>query len=528
MRRASEKSLANTLYQHLQMRYLLLFFCAIFFSLKSYSGSSPEVVTASLINNDSLYYFMQVLTSDSLQGRETGQPGQKKAARFIADQFLRFGLTPATPTGFQEHPLSSRANEGKNLVIGETKLVYRKDFFVLESEIDTLYHFDSLYCTTLNAEIEHAADDHSLKPIQRNRLTAMPIVFIPSMTIAEAFDVFTTTNRRFYESVYNSLEGLPLLFIVDDLDSLQQFLLQEKNKKSPLYISISQREKPVYWISIKAAEAIFPSYSKLSARKKKSLIGNFVKTEIQLPVFSDAKQLIGENVPFVLRGISKPDELVALTAHYDHLGLHNDTVFYGADDDASGTACVLELARVFSLAAENGNKPFRSILFMPVSGEEKGLLGSRYYSQHPLFPLKNTIANVNIDMIGRVDPEHDSAGVRNYIYVIGADKLSTELHDINEAANTDHIQMVLDYRYNVPGEPNRFYFRSDHYNFAKNGVPAIFYFNGKHDDYHKSTDTLEKIDFEAMGLRTRLIFHTVWELANRPQRIVVNRKNNME
>ena len=162
------------------------------------------------------------------------------------------------------------------------------------------------------------------------------------------------------------------------------------------------------------------------------------------------------------------------------------------------------------------------------SSDLKGLLGSKHYVDHPVFPLKNTVADVNIDMIGRIDPLHDSLGNRNYIYVIGSDKLSSDLHDINEAANTDYVHLDLDYRYNVPGEPNRFYFRSDHYNFAKNKIPSIFYFNGKHPDYHKPTDTIEKIDFEALKNRTTLVFHTVWELANRKKRIRVNRKNTLE
>lgn len=508
------------------MRRLFLTFLLLQFFSVAQANSSAETRTATLISKDTMRYFMQVLTSDSLQGRETGKPGQKKAARFIADQFLRFGLTPATPTGFQEHPLSSRANEGKNLVFGETKLVYRKDFFTAEAAIDTLLSFDSLYFTTLEREGIRMEDRRSLKPVSLNDKVKSAVCLMASGSSFSSFDLFSSTG--FNDNVKKSVDELPLLIIVENIDSLINRMLFEKQTGTALYAYVASRKQPVYWISIKAADALFPGFSKMSVKKRNKLPDGFIKTKVELPLFTDAVELIGENVPFILRGSNKPEELVALTAHYDHLGIHNDTVFYGADDDASGTSCVLELARVLSLAAANGDRPYRSILFMPVSGEEKGLLGSRYYSQHPLFPLKNTIANVNIDMIGRIDPEHDSSGVKNYIYVIGADKLSTELHDINEAANADHVNMVLDYRFNVPGEPNRFYFRSDHYNFAKNGVPAIFYFNGKHQDYHKSTDTIDKIDFEAMELRTRLVFHTVWELSNRQERIRVNRKNNME
>jgi Zn-dependent M28 family amino/carboxypeptidase len=156
---------------------------------------------------------------------------------------------------------------------------------------------------------------------------------------------------------------------------------------------------------------------------------------------------------------------------------------------------------------------------MPVSGEEKGLLGSSYYSQHPIFPLKNTVADLNIDMIGRIDSLHTNG---NYIYLIGGDRLSTELHQVSETVNKQCCQLELDYRYNSPNDPNRFYYRSDHYNFAKHNIPVIFYFNGVHRDYHQATDTKEKIDYNKMEKITNLVFFTAWELANRPERIQVN------
>jgi len=161
-----------------------------------------------------------------------------------------------------------------------------------------------------------------------------------------------------------------------------------------------------------------------------------------------------------------------------------------------------------------------------VSGEEKGLLGSEYYSDNPIFPLENTVANLNIDMIGRVDEAHKDDP--NYIYLIGSDKLSTELHTISEDANKMYTNVALDYTYNHPDDPNRFYYRSDHYNFAKNGIPVIFYFSGVHEDYHQPTDTPDKIMHEKMEPIVRLVFHTAWELSNREQRIVVDVENDFE
>ena len=160
---------------------------------------------------------------------------------------------------------------------------------------------------------------------------------------------------------------------------------------------------------------------------------------------------------------------------------------------------------------------------MTVTGEEKGLLGSRYYTDSdPVFPLKNTVANLNIDMVGRVDDAHSENS--GYVYLIGSDKLSQELHDLSENVNKTYTNLELDYTYNDENDPNRFYYRSDHYNFAKNNIPIIFYFNGTHADYHKPTDTVEKIDFETMESRARLVFHTGWEIANRAERIKVDKK----
>ena len=168
------------------------------------------------------------------------------------------------------------------------------------------------------------------------------------------------------------------------------------------------------------------------------------------------------------------------------------------------------------IAKKEGYGPRRSILIMPVSGEEKGLLGSKYYTDNPIYPLNNTIANLNIDMIGRLDDWHNTG---DYVYLIGSDRLSYDLHNINEEINSNYTKLELDYKYNDEDDPNRYYYRSDHYNFAKNKIPVIFYFNGVHEDYHRPSDTIEKLDFNKIKKISKLIFLTAWELANREERI---------
>ena len=229
-----------------------------------------------------------------------------------------------------------------------------------------------------------------------------------------------------------------------------------------------------------------------------------------------------ENVVAIIEGKTKPEEYIVISSHLDHEGIKNGEIYNGADDDGSGTVALLEIAEAFQAAAAEGNGPARSVIFLHVSGEEKGLLGSRYYTDNPLYPLASTVANLNIDMVGRTDPKRESNN-RNYVYLIGTDRLSSELHEISEQANEATVKMELDYTYNAADDPNRFYFRSDHYNFAKNNIPVIFYFNGTHADYHKPTDTVEKIEYDLLAQRAQLVFYTAWELANRDQRILVDK-----
>jgi len=229
-----------------------------------------------------------------------------------------------------------------------------------------------------------------------------------------------------------------------------------------------------------------------------------------------------ENVVAYIKGSEKPDEFIVISAHYDHEGIKGNKIYNGADDDASGTSAVLQIAEAFQKAVKDGHGPKRSIVFLNVTGEEAGLFGSLYYTENPIFPLANTIVNLNIDMIGRVDKKHESNP--EFVYLIGADKLSRELHELSEAMNDKYLDLTLDYTYNDENDPNRFYYRSDHYNFAKNNIPIIFYFNGVHKDYHRSTDTADKIRYDLLQKRTQLVFYTAWEIANRDNRLALDKK----
>jgi Zn-dependent M28 family amino/carboxypeptidase len=251
-----------------------------------------------------------------------------------------------------------------------------------------------------------------------------------------------------------------------------------------------------------------------------------VKTSVQASILSKVSNVKADNVMGLLEGTDLKDEIVVVSGHYDHIGLTTegtDKVNNGADDDGSGTTGVLEMAQAFTKAKAEGHGPRRSILFLTVCGEEKGLLGSEWYSESPIFPLAKTVTNLNIDMIGRVDPAHKDNP--DYVYLIGSDKLSSDLHKISEYTNATYTRLTIDYKYNDPNDPDRIYYRSDHYNFAKHGIPIIFYFNGIHEDYHKPSDEVSKINFEMLAKRARLVFFTAWDIANRDKAPVVDVKN---
>ena len=271
----------------------------------------------------------------------------------------------------------------------------------------------------------------------------------------------------------------------------------------------------------KAGKYLIEQYQKMGVSHPKSMSSYYQTIPTEALMGRRGSLPESENILAFIEGSEKPQEIIVVSAHYDHVGMSNGEIYNGADDDGSGTVALLEMAQAFQLAKKSGNGPKRSILFLHVTGEEHGLLGSKYYADHPIFPMANTVANLNIDMIGRCDPGNCG---KDYVYVIGSEMLSTDLKKINEAANKQTVNLELNYKYDDPNDKDRLYYRSDHYNFAKNGIPVIFYFDGIHEDYHKPSDTPDKIDYVSLQKRTQLVFATAWELANRKDRIIVDKK----
>ncbi|WP_298536966.1 M28 family peptidase [uncultured Algibacter sp.] len=233
-----------------------------------------------------------------------------------------------------------------------------------------------------------------------------------------------------------------------------------------------------------------------------------------------------ENVLAYIKGTTTPQEVIIISSHLDHLGITDDgKINNGADDDGSGTVALMEMAQAFNMAKQAGYGPKRSILFLHLTAEEIGEQGAVFYVNHPIFPLENTVVDLNIDMIGRVDKFHEND--ENYIYLIGVDRLSKELLYLSEKVNNTFYNINIDYRFNAENDHNHYFERSDHYQFALKGIPVIFYFNGVHDDYHRPSDTPDKIDYPLLAKRTKLIFSTAWQIANQENRLVTDENNKL-
>ncbi|MBK0404314.1 M28 family peptidase [Adhaeribacter sp. BT258] len=487
---------------------------------------------------------LHILASDEMEGRETGKKGQKMAAEYIAGHFREIGVSSpaALPQPYyQPFELEESRWEKAALRVDKTDLGFLKDFYLPGDEPAEQNQQLDLVFAGYGIETDKHSDYQNLDVKGKTVLVlngepkdAQGNFLVSGSKKPSAWNADYRSKLRLARE-----KGVKNLIIISD-QSATQFQKQlaylshrlekprldfpaEKHPGSQTPVVIVSQ--PVGLALLQTNDKKLQAYKNQVSKAGKPVISKFKPVKnAMLSAEKTRTPVPTENVLGFVEGTDKKDEILVITAHYDHVGmdpsLKGDQIFNGADDDGSGTSAILELAQAFQEAKKAGAGPRRSILFMTVTAEEKGLLGSEYYVNNPVFPLPNTVANLNIDMIGRLDKKY--ADNKNYIYVIGSDKLSSELHAINEEANAKHTNLKLDYTYNDEKDPNQFYYRSDHYNFAKNNIPVIFYFNGVHEDYHQPGDEVEKILFDKMETITRLVFHTAWEIANRDERIKVD------
>ena len=483
---------------------------------------------ANSITKDELEDMLYVFSSDEFGGRGTPSKGQDLATDFLKENYENLQIKPARNNNY-EHQVFLQFDEKPNisLSINKKKFKYYNDYIAYNNGPDI--SFNDTEILYVGYGIDH-----------KN---------------------------------YNSYDGL------DVKDKVVLAIAGEPKNKKGKY-AITGGEKKSEWSSrneiSKKKEAalkngakalilinnnLFKRYSneyKISdnnmGEKRMSLASDIANEKIQVLLFSEKNKnfLLQKNRKFMnfsfkknfnkfsanniaafIKGSEFPNECIVITAHLDHVGIQNGEVYNGADDDGSGSVGMLEIAEAFSLAVKDGYIPKRSILFLHVTAEENGLLGSEYYTDYdPIVPLNETMVCLNMDMIGRTESKRKETEPKDYIYIIGSKMLSDDLHNINKKANDENVQLNLDYRYNDPTSlvfesgryiENQYYYRSDHYNFAKYNIPSIFFFSGVHEDYHMPTDTAEKILYEIYEKRIKLIFHTAWDLANADKKIELNK-----
>jgi hypothetical protein len=522
-------------FMKMTMKEVIALVFILIFHVNQFSAQDKSVPQkiADGIRAEELKSHLSVLASDEYEGRETGTRGQKKAAQYIADYYQALGVEPCVNgSWFQSYPLKKVSHMKSNAIMGGKKYEMIKDFYFFSSEENSLIADEIVFVGYGIRDGKH--DDYRKTNVQgktvlclmgepldkkgKSRITGKESYSEWSMDPSLKEDLAMSLGAKNMIQVNLNYAG----YMERVRYWLEQAPMRLDNPKRP------QEEEgiPTVFVSPEMADEILKSagirvkeISKLKKIKSKTL-----KSDLVFHMERDENKLNAENVLCFIEGTDPilKNEIVVISAHYDHIGIVNGQINNGADDDGSGTSATLELAQAFMEAKNSGNGSRRSILILNVSGEEKGLLGSEWYSDFPVFPLENTVCDLNIDMIGRKDSQHPD---ENYVYIIGSDKLSTTLHEISENCNKSYTKLALDYTYNSPDDPNRFYYRSDHYNFAKHNIPVIFYFSGVHEDYHKPGDDVEKILFEKMETITKLVFYTAWEVANRDERLKVDVKN---
>lgn len=508
-----------------------LFLTLAFFFISIFSFAQDAATRyADIINQSSLRTHLTVIAGDEMEGREAGTEGERKAAAYIEHFFDSVGLTKPQPhNSFRQYfPLVQDSAIKTKLEWNKKDLVERKDFLIPAAGNDE-GKFESKEWVFAGYGIESENyDDYAGLDVKGKTV----IFFLGEPKKNGAYVV--TGNDKSSEWTYPGLEkklelahtkgAAGALVISPTVGEFTEQYAASTKKTSLTYPREKNPRVNYALLSHEIAKSILQNNSLFqTAKDYSSFEGKYFskKQKLDFKYGEHRNTVESSNVIGVIEGSDKKDEYVFLTAHYDHLGMRNGKIFYGADDDGSGTVGIMHLGAAFAKAKKEGAGPRRTIVVMAVSGEEKGLWGSEYYSDNPVFPLEKTSVDLNIDMIGRIDTDRKTDDSSNYIYVVGHDKISTELPTISEAMNSNFTQLVFDYKFDDPNDPHRIYFRSDHYNFARKGVPVLFFYDGMlKADYHKSTDTVDKINWPLYEKRARMVFHIAWEMANRENMLV--------
>ena len=480
------------------------------------------------ITKEELKELLYVFSSDEFGGRGTPSKGQDLAIDFLKENYIDLGIQPARKNTY-EHEVFLQFDEKPNisLSINNKEFKYYTDYIAYNNGPDTSFSDTEIIY------VGYGIDHKNYNSYDGLDVTDKVVLAIAGEPKNRRGNYFISGGKK--KSEWSTRNEISRKKEAAAKNGAKALILINKN--------LFKRYSNEYRIS-----------DNNMGEKRMSLASNMTNEKIQVLLFAEKNKnyllqknrkfmnfsfdknynvFSANNIAALIKGSEYPDEYIVITAHLDHVGIQNGVVYNGADDDGSGSVGILEIAEAFSLAMKDGFRPKRSILFLHVTAEENGLLGSEYYTDYdPIIPLSKTMVCLNMDMIGRTESKRKETEPKDYIYIIGSEMLSDDLHNINKKANEENVKLNLDYRYNDPTSlvfesgryiENQYYYRSDHYNFAKYNIPSIFFFSGVHEDYHMPTDTADKILYDIYEKRIKLIFHTAWDLANADKRIELNK-----
>lgn len=504
----------------------------LFIGASAFAQVDDATKYAGIIQTSELQKHLTILAADDMEGRETGKEGQRKAAAYIENYYKSIGLQPAAPLkgNYQQYyPLYKDSTISSTLKVVGKDAVYGTDYISPVNNNDNgKVKSNSIVFAGYGIEDKNYNDYEGLNV--KGKTVAIFLgepkkdgkYFLGSSATRPSEWTFPGLLKKI--AVANAKGAKGVIVINANAESFTPRAADASKKTNVYYPRESGKKGALHYaqLSHAFAKSILGDYITAAIAKAKSnalfdasdRFDTKAKTEFN---FKKVREVVNaSNVLGIIEGSDKKDEYVFITAHYDHVGIINGQIHNGADDDGSGTVAIMQIGEAFAKAKAEGKGPRRTVVIMAVSGEEKGLWGSEYYSDHPIYPLDKTTVDLNIDMIGRIDTERMKDDTLNYVYVVGHNKLSSDLPIINEGMNNKYTGLILDYKFDDPKDPNRIYFRSDHYNFARKGVPVLFFYDGMlKSDYHKPGDDVEKIYWPLLEKRTRMIFHTAWEMANR-------------
>lgn len=540
--------------------YSLVLLLALSFALPtSFAQRSTERATAhasaavlkargvDTITAAQLRSYLSFIASDEMEGRDTPSRGLDTTAKFIAMNLGRWGFKPAGDGGTFFQKIALRRDQldpsKSSAEINGQKFTFAEDFL------------PNAVAAALTGPLVYAGNGWVIKAKNIDPYQGVDVKDKIIVVYGAGFPRGVTradlSGRQGVDwinpTTYAQQHGAKGVLVIPDAQTLQNWdqlrartTLPGRAVVEKFTTQASAPPAASILMSMKMATALFEG-EKFDAATLASKAENgemapafdlSANKSVKINVAVKNERPPTQNVVAVWEGNDPvlKAEYVAVGAHYDHVGLcapgTSDAICNGADDDGSGTTALLGMAEALAHAKQ---RPKRSVLFVWHCGEEKGLWGSRYFTEYPTIPLDKIVAQLNIDMIGRSKQDGDTNARNkeltgpNAIYVIGSTMMSTELGQLSQDVNKSFLNLAYDVKYDDPADPNRFFFRSDHYNYARKGIPIIFFFDGVHEDYHRPGDEPQKIDYDKMEKVTRTVYMTLWAVANLPARPKVDK-----